>query len=78
MSGFPAPYEETNPEEGAHPADWGWVSLSLKGTLSFMTHCGIPGKRWLWASPQGSTRKLRQQEQKEEAEVLLDPGDQLS
>lgn len=38
-----------------------------------MTHCTVPGKRWLWASPQGSTQKLRQQEQKEEAEALLDP-----
>lgn len=54
------------------PADWGWASSPLKGTLSFMTHCRIPRKGWLWVSPQGSTGKLRQQEQKE-AEALLGP-----
>ena len=64
--------------KGLIPADWGWACSPLKGTLSFMTHCGIPGKGWLWVFPQASTGKLRQQEQKEEAEALLGPGAQLS
>lgn len=63
-SGSPAHYKGTSLEKRLIPNDWEWASSSLKGTFPLMTHRGVPGKGWLWASPQGSTGKLRQQEQK--------------
>lgn len=56
------------------------MSSFLKGPLSLITHCGGVSERKTphrVASPQGSTRNLRQQEPKEEAEAVLGPGVQV-